>query len=95
LIKYDIGKYHGVILMEDNKVAVLLEDLRAQFRTFGEGLLMLNNKVDKGFQEVKTEIDSLKIELTSLKAENRQEHQQLKQMVKELDTEVVQIKRIK
>ncbi|HBE78197.1 MAG TPA: hypothetical protein DDW65_10510 [Firmicutes bacterium] len=81
--------------MDDNKVAVLLEDLRAQFRTFGEGLQLLNDKVDKGFQEVKTEIDSLKLEVTNLKADNRQEHQQLKQMVKELDTEVVQIKRIK
>jgi hypothetical protein len=81
--------------MDDNKVAVLLEDLRAQFRTFGEGLQLLNDKVDKGFQEVKTGIDSLKLEVTNLKADNRQEHQQLKQMVKELDTEVVQIKRIK
>lgn len=81
--------------MDDTKVAVLLEDLMSQFRTFGEGLQLLNEKVDKGFQEVKTEIDSLKLEITSLKAENRQEHQQLQQMVKELDTEVVQIKRIK
>jgi hypothetical protein len=81
--------------MDDNKVAVLLEDLMSQFRTFGEGLQLLNDKVDKGFQEVKTEIDSLKLELTNLKVENRQEHQQLRQMITELDTEVVQIKRIK
>jgi hypothetical protein len=25
-------------VMDDNKVAVILEDLRSQFRTFGEGL---------------------------------------------------------
>jgi hypothetical protein len=81
--------------MDDNKVAVLLEDLRAQFRTFGEGLQLLNDKVDKGFQEIKTEMDSLKLELTDLRVENRQEHQQLMQMITELDTEVVQIKRIK
>jgi hypothetical protein len=27
--------------MDDNKVAVFLEDLRAQFRTFGEGLQII------------------------------------------------------
>lgn len=81
--------------MEDRKVTVLLEDLQAQFRTFGEGLQLLNEKVDKGFQEIKTEIDSIKTELINVKMENRQEHQQLLQMVKELDTEVVQIKRVK
>jgi hypothetical protein len=32
--------------MDDNKVAVLLEDLRTQFRTFGEGLQLLNEKLD-------------------------------------------------
>jgi len=64
--------------MDDQKVAVLLEDLRAQFRTFGEGLQLLNDKVDKGFKE------------------NSQEHQQLMQMIKELDKEVqVEIKRVK
>jgi chromosome segregation ATPase len=33
--------------MEDSKVAVILEDLRSQFRVFGEGLQMLNEKVDR------------------------------------------------
>lgn len=33
--------------MDGNIVAVLLEDLRAQFRTFGEGLQLLNGKVDR------------------------------------------------
>lgn len=32
--------------MEDSKVVVILEDLRSQFRVFGEGLQMLNEKVD-------------------------------------------------
>ncbi len=63
--------------MDDNKVTVLLEDLMAQFRTFGEGLQLLNDKVDQNIKE------------------NREEHQQLIQMVKELDTEVVKMKRIK
>lgn len=33
--------------MDDNKVAVLLEDLRSQFRVFGDGMQMLNDKVDR------------------------------------------------
>jgi len=33
--------------MEDSKVAVILEDLRSQFRVFREGLQMLNEKVDQ------------------------------------------------
>ncbi len=81
--------------MDDNKVAVLLEDLRAQFRTFGEGLQLLNDKVDQGFDTLNNRIDRLE-------ASNHQEHQQLHQMitdlnqeVKKLDTEVVQLKRIK
>jgi hypothetical protein len=56
--------------MDDNKVAVLLEDLRAQFRTFGEGMQLLNEKVENGF------------------IENSREHQQLAQMINELDKEV-------
>ncbi len=74
--------------MDDNKIAILLEDLMSKFNTFGEGLQMLNDKVDKGFQEVKSEIDSLKSELTNLKFENRQEHKQIIQAVQDLDSEV-------
>lgn len=96
--------------MDDNKVAVLLEDLRAQFRVFGEGLQLINEKVDSGLKEVKDEIGSLKSDVnglraevsnlkavnTTFKAENHQEHQQLMQMVKELDNEVqVEIERVK
>jgi peptidoglycan hydrolase CwlO-like protein len=96
--------------MDDNKVGVLLEDLRAQFRTFGEGLQLLNEKVDREFSEIKSNISGLKNEVTnlkhevinikhevsSIKTENHQEHQQLMQMVKELDLEVqVELKRVK
>jgi hypothetical protein len=84
--------------MDDNKVAVLMEDLISQFRTFGEGLQLLNDKVDR----VETKVDNLDTKLDAHIEENshnfeknRQEHQQLMQMVKELDTEVIQIKRIK
>lgn len=91
--------------MDDNKVTVLLEDLRTQFRTFGDGLQMVNAKIDKVDQKVdklehevsglKNEVIGLKHEVSTLSTENRQEHQQLSQMIKELDTEVVQIKRVK
>lgn len=74
--------------MEDNKVAVLLEDLKAQSRIFGESLQMLNEKMERGFKEIRDEI-------REFKDENRREHQQLRQMISELDTEVVQLKRIK
>ncbi|MGE5606077.1 MAG: hypothetical protein ACM3YE_10330 [Bacteroidota bacterium] len=81
--------------MDDQKAAVLLEDLRAQFRTFGEGLQSLNDKVDQGFETLNNRMDRME-------ANNHQEHQQLllmiselNQEVKKLDTEVVQLKRIK
>ncbi len=84
--------------MDDNKVAVLLEDLMSQFRTFGEGLQLLNDKVDR----VETKVDKIDKKLDAHIGENRhdfetnrQEHQQLMQMIKELDTEVFQIKRVK
>jgi archaellum component FlaC len=88
--------------MDDSKVAVLLDNIQAQFRAFGEGLQLLNEKMDREFNEVKgninnikSEITNLKYEFNSFKTENRQEHQQIIQMIKELDTEVVQLKRVK
>jgi hypothetical protein len=77
--------------MDDNKVAVLLEDLRAQFRTFGEGLQLLNDKVDRVEQKLDAHIGENRRDFGA----NRQEHQLLMQMVKELDTEVVKMKRVK
>lgn len=82
----------GVDLMDDNKVAVLLEDLRAQFRTFGEGLQLVNDKIDKMNQRV----ERVEIKLDAHIDQNRLEHQQIIQMIKELDREVqVEIKRVK
>ena len=77
--------------MEDGKVAVLLEDLMSQFRTFGEGLQLLNEKMDAHIEENRKEFKAIQTGLD----QNRQEHQQLMQMIKELDTEVIQIKRVK
>ena len=88
--------------MDDHKVAVLLEDLMSQFRTFGEGLQLLNDKVDNGFDSLngrvdrlESRIDRLEGKLTGFQESNTQEYQQLMQMIKELDTEVFHIKRVK
>ncbi len=81
--------------MDDNKVAVLLEDLKAQFRTFSEGLQMLNDKVDQNIKENREEHQQIIERIDRLSVENRQEHKLLMQMVKELDTEVVKMKRVK
>ncbi len=92
--------------MDENKVAVLLEDLRSQFRTFGEGLQLVNDKVDKMDQKIESldhrlgsldhRLERVEQKLDAHIEQNRQEHQQLMQMVKELDQEVqVGIKRVK
>lgn len=33
--------------MDDNKVAVLIEDLMSQFRVFGEGLQQMNDQMNR------------------------------------------------
>ena len=44
--------------MDDSKVAALLEDIRSQFRVFGDGLQMLNEKIDAQGQKLSDKIDS-------------------------------------
>lgn len=86
-------------MLENNKVALLLDDLQAQFRTFGEGLQLLNEKVDRGFDSLNNRMDRLEIRMDRLEgrvdrlegrvekmeSSNQQEHQQLMQMITELD----------
>ena len=88
--------------MDDKRVAVLLEDLMAKFNTFGEGLEMLNDKVDKGFDTMNNRMDKLEARMDRMEADNQRDHKQIIQAiqdlnseVKRLDTEVVQIKRVK
>lgn len=81
--------------MDENKVAVLLEDLLAKFRTFGEGLDGLRDEMNNRFNALEQKLDNHVDENRHEFIQNRQEHQQLMQMIKELDTEVVQIKRVK
>ena len=88
--------------MDDNKVAVLMEDLMSQFRTFGEGLDGLRDEIKDFRKETNNRLETIEQELINFKAENRLEHKQIIQAVqdldnevKRLDTEVVQIKRVK
>ncbi|HBE78201.1 MAG TPA: hypothetical protein DDW65_10530 [Firmicutes bacterium] len=88
--------------MDDNKVAVLLEDLMSQFRTFGEGLGGLRDEMKEFRSETNNRLNNLEQGLLNLNVENRRDHKQIIQAVqdldsevKRLDTEVVQIKRVK
>lgn len=74
--------------MEDNKVAVLIEDLMAKFNTFGDGLNGLREELQKFREEINNRFDKLEIQ-------NRQEHYQLMQLIKQTDIEVQELKRIK
>jgi hypothetical protein len=89
--------------MEDNKVAVLLEDLLSQFRTFGEGLDGLQKEVNHRFNQLEGKLDAHITknqrefaQINKRLDENHQEHQLLKQMVKDIDRDVqFELKRIK
>ena len=94
LILYDIidkGSLKGGIVMDDNRVAVILEDLRSQFKVFGEGLQMVNDKIDRVEQKVDQVEQKLDAHIEQNQRDfeqNRQEHKQLMQMINELDNEV-------
>ena len=45
--------------MEDNKVAVLLEDLLSKFRTFGEGLDGLREEMNNRFNHFEQKFNHL------------------------------------
>ena len=79
--------------MDDNKVAILLEDLQAQFRTFGEGLQLVNEKLDIQYSEFKKEIVDFRHEFIDFKEQNRQEHMLLQQMINDVATEQAEIKK--
>lgn len=70
--------------MDDQKVAVLLEDLRAQFQTFGEGLQLVNDKIDRMDQRLDRVEQKLDTHIEENRRDfetNRREHQQLMQMI--------------
>jgi hypothetical protein len=69
--------------MDDAKVAVILEDLRSQFRVFGEGLQILNEKVD----QIDKKVDALDQRLERHEIKNEEENRLLMQMIGELSEE--------
>lgn len=84
--------------MEDSKVAVILEDLRSQFRVFGEGLQALNEKVDKIDQKLDAHIEENRRQFDQNALEHRQnaqEHRLMLQMIKELNEEQTKLKQAK
>lgn len=88
--------------MDDNKVAVLLEDLLSKFRTFGDGLDGIQNELKDLKQDMTDFKNDTITRLDRIEYQNKQEHQQIIQAVRDLDievkridTEVVQIKRVK
>ena len=72
-------------------MAVILEDIRAQFKVFGEGLQMLNEKVNNIDQKLDTHIEENRRQFD----QNQQEHQLIMQMIKELNEEQSKLKRAK
>lgn len=84
-----------------NKVAVFIEDLVSQFRTLGEGQQVINERithletnmntrfamVDNRITAMRLEIAGIKDELANFKAENAQEHQEIRQMIRGLSTD--------
>ena len=80
--------------MDDTKVAVLMEDIKSQFRVLGDGLQMLNEKIDAQGQKLSDKIDSMDQRVTSLdqrvislEVSNSNEHCLILQMLKELSEE--------
>lgn len=65
---------------EQRRTNVLLEQLMSQFNTFSEGLTLLNDKMDTHIEENHKEFTMIQTGLDR----NHQEHQLLKQMIKEI-----------
>jgi hypothetical protein len=78
--------------MDDNKVAVLIEDLMSRFRVFGEGLQGLRDDLNNFKEENRQEHQQMMARMDRFHGENHQEHQQLKQMVQDLAIDQKEIK---
>jgi len=91
--------------MEDSNVAVMLERLESQFRIFGEGLGFLTEKVDNldnKVDKLDKKVEGLELKLNTHISENRaehrqnkQEHQLMMQVFKELSEEQDRLKKVK
>ena len=82
--------------MENQEVAVLavlIESLVSKIDAVADGVKMVNEKMERGFQEINTKIDNLETRINKLETKNSEEHQLLKQMINELSEEQNQIKK--
>lgn len=82
--------------MEDSKVAVLLEEIRSHFCVLGEGFETLRDKVDGLDGKVdglERKVDGLEMKVDQGFAQNQREHQQMMQMIMELNEEQMKLKR--
>jgi len=78
--------------MEDNYVAVILEEMRSNFKVFGEGLLSTNEKLDK----LAVDVDQIKEKLaenTFLLSYTREEQEGMKVEVKGMREEQQEMKK--
>jgi len=54
---------------ERDRLAVVMEAIQQDFQVFGEGLDLLNEKVDKGFAKVDVRLDRIEKEIVLIKTE--------------------------
>ncbi len=70
--------FHTPSTTDAGPLALILEDMRDQFRVFGEGLTALSEKMDAGFAGLNQRMDSLERRMGVLESRmDRLEHRQL------------------
>lgn len=73
--------------MEDSKVAVLFEHLESQLSAIAEGVITVNEKLDSHISENRSDLKTVLRRFDENSAEhrqNKQEHQLMMQVIKEL-----------
>mgnify|MGYP001021154779 CR=1 FL=1 len=84
--------------MEDSKVAMLLENLESQLSAIAEGVIMVNEKLDAHIEENRRDFKIIfeRLDENSIEhRQNKQEHQLMMQMIKELSEKQDRFKRAK
>ena len=84
--------------MEDSKVAVLPEHLESRLSAIAEGVITVNEKLDAHIEENRRDFNTISKRLDENSAEhrqNKQEHQLMVQMIKELSEEQDRLKKVK
>jgi len=84
--------------VEDSKVAVLPEHLESRLSAIAEGVITVNEKLDAHIEENRRDFNTISKRLDENSAEhrqNKQEHQLMVQMIKELSEEQDRLKKVK